>query len=213
MESHVPRKLDAEMPKATNALHRDQISAAQASVAKSVVGRNTRAEQRSGLHGSELVGNGSDAVRFSNHYFRISTIDSYSRCDGVLTLHHVSASARFAHPIFTAEKADTDALTDFPFGYSAAHSLNAADDFMPRNARQLQTWVYARDRGRIGVTDSAGFHFNPNLAGSRFRNWPFHYSKHAGCRDFHCFVRLFHFHLPFIGISSETFKQTALLDL
>jgi hypothetical protein len=34
MESHVPRKLDTKMPKATNALHSDQISTAQARVAK-----------------------------------------------------------------------------------------------------------------------------------------------------------------------------------
>jgi hypothetical protein len=212
MESHVPRKLDAEMPKAANALHSDQISAAQASVAKSVVGRNTRAEERGGLNGSELVRNGSNAVRFSNHHFRISTIDGDTRCDGVLTLHHVSASAWFAHPIFTAEKADTDALTDFPFGYSAAQSLNAANYFMPGNPWQLQPRVYARDGGRIGVTDSAGFHANSNLTGSRFRNWPFHYSKHAGCGDFHCFVRVFHFRVPFIGISSETFEQADILE-
>jgi hypothetical protein len=38
MESHVPGKLDIKMPKATNALHSDQISSAQAGVAKSVVG-------------------------------------------------------------------------------------------------------------------------------------------------------------------------------
>jgi hypothetical protein len=131
-------------------------------------------------------------VRFSNHHFRISTIYSYSRCDGVLTLHHVSASARFAHPVFAAEKADTDPLTDFPFGHSAAQGLNAANYFMPRNPWQLQSRVYARDRGRIGVTDSAGFHANANLTGSRLRNRPFDYAKRAGCRDFHCFVRAFH---------------------
>ena len=38
---------------------------------------------------------------------------------------------------------------------------------MPRNARQSQTRVNARDRGRIGVTDTAGFHANPNLTDSR----------------------------------------------
>jgi hypothetical protein len=212
MESHVPRKLDAEMPKAANALHSDQISAAQASVAKSVVGRNTRAEERGGLYGSELVRNGSDAVRFSNHHFRISTIYSYSRCDGVLTLHHVSASARFADTVFTAEKADTDALTDFPFGRPTAQGLNATNYFMPGNPWQFQSRVYARDRGRIGVTDSAGFHANSNLTGSRFRNWPFHYSEHAGRRDFYCFVRVFHFRVPLLGISSETLEQAVMLD-
>jgi hypothetical protein len=33
----MPRKLDAQMPKSDNALHRDQISAAQAGVAKSAL--------------------------------------------------------------------------------------------------------------------------------------------------------------------------------
>jgi hypothetical protein len=181
MESHVLRKLDAKMPKATNALHSDQVSAAQASVAKSVVGCDTGAEERGGLYGTELVRNGSDAVRFSNHHFRISTIRGYSRYGRVLTLHHVSASARFAHRVFTAEEADTDTLTDFPFGHSAAQCLNAANYFMPRNARQSQARVATRDRGCIGVTDSACFHENPNLTCSRFREWPFHYSKDARC--------------------------------
>jgi len=63
---------------------------------------------------------------------RADGIRGYSRYDGVLTLHHVSASARFAHPVFTAEEADTNPLTDFPFGHSAAQCLNAANYFMPR---------------------------------------------------------------------------------
>jgi hypothetical protein len=213
MEAHVPRKLNAEMPKATNALHSDQISAAQACVAKSVVGCNTSAEERGSLYGSELVRNGSDAVSFSNHHFRISTIHSYTRCDGVLTLHHVPASARFAHPIFATEKADSDALTDFPFGHSTAQGLNAANNFVARNPWQLQSRIYARDRGGIGVTDSPCFHANTNLTCSRFGDWPFHYSKRTGCGDFDCFVRVFHLYAPFIGISSETFKQAALSDL
>src|SRR6185369_8134440 len=71
-ESHVPRKLDTEMPKPANALHSHQISAAQAGIANGVISRDTRAEERGGLHGSELVRNGSDAARFSDHDFRIS---------------------------------------------------------------------------------------------------------------------------------------------
>jgi len=59
LESHVPRKLDTKMPKATNALHRDQISTAQAGVAKSVVGRDTCAQERGGFCGAELIRNAS----------------------------------------------------------------------------------------------------------------------------------------------------------
>src|SRR4029077_13299194 len=165
-ESHVPRKLNTEMPKATNALHSDQISVAQAGIAKSVVGRNARAEERGGFCGCELIGNGGDAACFSDHHFRISSIRGYSQYHGVLTIHHVSTSTRFAHPVFAADQADTNPLTDFPLGHSAAQGFNAANDFMPRNARQSQTRVGARDRGHIGVKDSACFHPNPNLARS-----------------------------------------------
>jgi hypothetical protein len=66
------------------------------------------------------IRNGSDAARFSDHHFRISSIHGYSGYHGVLTIHNVSASARFARPVFAAEEADADPLTDFPSGHSAA---------------------------------------------------------------------------------------------
>src|SRR5260370_32727475 len=45
---------------------------------------------------------------------------------------------------------------------TTAQGFNAANYFMPRNARQLQTRMGAGDHGRIGVTDSTCFHANPN---------------------------------------------------
>jgi hypothetical protein len=158
------------MPKATNALHGDQISTAQAGVAKSVVGGDTRAEERGGIYGTELVRNGSDAACFSDHHFRISSIHGHSQYHGILTIHNVSASARFAHPVFAGDQADTDPLTDFPPGHACTQRFNAANNFVPRNARQSQTRVNARDRGRIRVTDSTCFHPNPNLTCSRLGN-------------------------------------------
>jgi hypothetical protein len=202
MESHATRKLDTQMPKATNALHPDQISAAQAGVAKSVVGRDTRAEERGGFCGTELVRNGSDAARLSDHHFRISSIRGYSQYHRVLTIHDVAASARFAHPIFSGNEADTNPLTDFPSGHSATDGFNATNHFMSRNTRQSQTGVDSRHRGGIGVTDSTCFYPNPNLTRSRLRDWPFHYSKRAGCGDFHCFVCVSHLYAPLICILS-----------
>src|SRR5262245_14369191 len=175
-EPHLPRKLDTEMPEPTNALHSDQVSGPQAGVAKGVVGCNSRTKERGGLCGTEFVRNGSDPTRFSDHHFRISSIHGYSRNHGVLTIHSVSAPARFAKPILPSDQADTNSLTDFPPGYSRAQRLNATNHFMPRNARQSQARVGAGDRGRVGVTDSACFHSNPNLACSRLRDWPFYYS-------------------------------------
>src|SRR5580700_7227213 len=163
-ESQMPHKLDAKMPKSTNALHGDQISAAQAGVAKSVVSRDTRAEKRGGFGGLELIRNRTDAARLGDHHFRIPSIRGYSRYHRVLAIHDVSAAARFADAVFSGNQANTNPLTDFPFGHSAAQGFNAADDFMSRNARQSQAGISASDRGRIGVTDSTCFHPNPNLA-------------------------------------------------
>src|ERR1700730_11189580 len=108
------------MSEATDALHGDQISAAQASIAKSVVCGDARAEERGGICGTELVRNGSDAARFGDHDFRISTVDGDSTCYGVLTIYGVPAPAGFTHSVFAGDQADTDTLTDFPFGDATA---------------------------------------------------------------------------------------------
>jgi hypothetical protein len=172
----VPRKLDTKMSKAPNALHSDQISAAQAGVAKSVVGRDTRAQEGSGFRGLELIRNRNDAACFSDHYFRISSVRGYSRHHGVLTIHTVSAPAWFTHSVFAGNEADTNPLTDFPSGHSTTEGFNPANHFMPRNPRQSQTGVDSHDSGRVGVTDSACFNPNANLTCARLSDLPFHYS-------------------------------------
>jgi hypothetical protein len=185
MESHVPRKLNTKMPKTPNALYSHQISATQAGIAKRVVGRDPRAEERGSFRGLELIGNGRDGARFSYHHFRISSIHGYSRYHGVLTIDSISASARFANPVFAGDQADADSLTDFPPRHARTQCFNSTNHFMPRNARQSQPRVDARDRAHIGVTDSTRFNPNPNLTHSRLSDPPFHYSKHAGCGDLH----------------------------
>ena|GEM_PF-4914657 len=131
------------MPKATNALHSDQISAAQAGVAKSVVGRDIRAEERSGFYGCELIRYGSDAARFSDHHFRISSVRGYSQYHRVLTIHDVSASARFAYPIFSGNEADTNPLTDFPSGTLRCLRLQCGQPL------HVQEHAAESDRGRF----------------------------------------------------------------
>src|SRR3984893_11810504 len=195
-ESHVPRKLDAKMAKSTHALHSDQISAAQAGVANSVIGRDTRAEERSGFCGCEFIWNRSQGACFSDHHFRISSVRGHSRYHRVLTIHTIPASARFAHPVFSGNEADTNPLTDFPSGHPASKGFNAANHFMSGHARQSQTGVDSRHRGSIGVTDSTCFHPNADLTCSGLGDLPFHYSKHAGCGDFDCFVRTLHLCVP-----------------
>src|SRR5258708_8354118 len=168
-------------------------STARGGVAKSVVGGNTCAEQRGGIFGAELVRNGSNATSFSEHHLRVSSIDIHTQHHGVLTIHHVPASAWFACPVFAGNQADTDPLTDFPFGHSVAQRLNATNYFMSRNPWQVQTGVGAGYRGLIGMTDSTGFNADQNLSLAGLGNWPFNNPKVTGRRDFDCFVGFCHF--------------------
>ena len=171
------------MPKAPNALHSDQVSGPQAGVAKGVIGCNSRAKERGGFCGTELVRNGSDPACFGDHHFRISSIHVYPRRHRALTTHHVPASARFAHAVFAGDQADTNPLTDFPSRHAAAQSLNAANYFMPRNTWQSQTQVGTGDREHIGVRDSTCFHSNPHLTCSGLGDSTLHHSKLAGRGD------------------------------
>src|SRR5215831_17035144 len=106
----------------------------------------------------------------------------------MLTIHHVSAPTRFAFPVLPTDQTDTNALTDFPAQYSRAQRLDSTNHLMPGNARQGQARVRAGDRGRIGVTDAACFHPNPNLTRSGIRHGPFHNSKRARCGHLHGLV-------------------------
>jgi hypothetical protein len=193
----VARKLNAKMPKATNALHSHQISCAQACIAKSVVGRDTRAEERSGFRGPDFIRNGSQAARFSDHHFRISSIHSYSRYHGVLTVHNVSAPARFARPVFAAEETDTNALPDLPSRNVGTELLDTTYNLMSRHSRQFEPGEVSLNRCCIGMTDAASF--NPDLSlsfaglGCRSFNNP----KATRRCDFDCFVCFCHFgHSP-----------------
>jgi hypothetical protein len=117
MKAHVPRKLDAQMSKTADALHSDQISAAQASIAKSVEGRNASAEERGGFRSPEFIGNGGDASRFSDHQLRITSIHGDSWDHGILAIHNVSAPAWLAYSVFATEEAETYSLADLPLGH------------------------------------------------------------------------------------------------
>src|SRR6267378_5702932 len=58
--------------------------------AKSVVGCNPCAEERSGLCGLEVIRNGRDTTRFGDDHFRVPS-SGYSRYHTFLTIHDVSA--------------------------------------------------------------------------------------------------------------------------
>jgi len=164
-ESHASRKLNTEMPEPTNALHRDQIPAAQAGIPQRVEGRDARAQERRRLDRREVVRNSRESPRFGDHHLGIAAVRSDAGYHRVSAIHHVSTPARFADAVFPAEVTNSDPLTESPPRHAAAHSINAADDFVSWYPRQRQPRICAGDRGRIGVTDSACIHPNPHLTG------------------------------------------------
>jgi hypothetical protein len=126
-------------------------------------------QPKSGRFRTELVRNRSDAARFGNLHFRLPSIHGDSHCEGVVTIHHVSALARLAHPVFAAEEADTDRLTDFPSGHSAARGFNAANDFMPGKVKQC---LVLRNRVLSQLPGRSGFK-SRNLILPALLPWPF----------------------------------------
>src|SRR5439155_16426099 len=105
----------------------------------------------------------------------------------VPAVHEIAISAEFAIATKAAEKPDTHALTDRPSLDTGTKSVDPTHDFMPRNARPVDRKESVH-RGRIRVADPTCLHADSDLARSRLRDWPFHYSKLARCWDVHCFV-------------------------
>src|SRR5262249_29068645 len=114
VESHMPGKLDTEMPKAANALHGDQVSAAQAGISQGVIGRHSGTQERCSVNGTELIRNGSDGARLGEHHFCIPSVHADSQDHGVQAIHHVAATARHAYTVFAGDESDTHALAEFP---------------------------------------------------------------------------------------------------
>ena len=189
-------ELDAEMSEAADALDGDEIAAAEAGVAEGVVGGDAGAEERGGFGGAEVVGNGGDAASFGDHNFGVAAVDGDAGDYGIEAIDDVAATAGFAGTVFTAEEADAYALTHFPFRDAGAEGFDAADDFVARNARELQTRVGASYGGGVGVADAAGFDADANLAGAGFGDGALDYAKNVGCGDFYSFVGAFQFSAP-----------------
>jgi len=66
------------MPKAPNACTATRSPPRKPALRRALLGGDTRAEERGGFCGAELIWNGSDAAGLSDHHFRISTVDGDS---------------------------------------------------------------------------------------------------------------------------------------
>src|SRR5712671_6625302 len=180
------------MSEATDALDGDEISATEAGVAQGIVGGDAGAEERGGFGGAEVVGDGGDAASFGNHNFGVAAVDGDAWDYGVEAIDDVAAAAGLAGAVFTAEEADSYALTNFPFGDAGAEGFDAADYFVAGDAREFQAGIGAGDRGGVGVADAAGFYPDANLAGGGLGDGAFYYFEDIWRGDFYRFVGAFH---------------------
>jgi hypothetical protein len=80
-----------------------------------------------------------------------------------LTVNEISASARVAGKVMTAVPSDADPLARLPVGDIGANGVDAAGDFVPRNAGILNAGPIAFFHERVAVADAAGFDLNAHL--------------------------------------------------
>jgi hypothetical protein len=75
----------------------------------------------------------------------------------------------------SAEKADTDPLTQPPPLDAAPERVNSADRLMAWHTRIGEPWSPAFDRERIGVANTAGFYANANTPWRRLCHRQLHH--------------------------------------
>jgi hypothetical protein len=82
-----------------------------------------------------------------------------------------------------AQKADPDAVADFPFGDAVADGVDGADDFVPGHHRPAGIGTHALGGDKVGVADTAGLDAKPHMTGIWFEQLAFHQFELALTRD------------------------------
>jgi hypothetical protein len=102
----------------------------------------------------------------------------------VLAENEIAAPAGIASETMAAVPSDADALAGFPVRNVGADSVDAAGNFMSRNAWILDAGPMAFFYERVAVADAAGLDFNPDLAAARLGNISFNeFESTAGFAD------------------------------
>lgn len=112
------------MAETTNALDRDQIAGSRTAVPQSVVGCDSRTQQRCRFGIAQCVGYRCQRLDRSHHIFLISTVVVDTRNLHVLTVSKVSATAFPASVVVTSVSANPDTLPRLPDRNSGYHFVN-----------------------------------------------------------------------------------------
>jgi hypothetical protein len=98
-----------------------------------IEGRDSRAEQRAGIRGSEALRNRCERFHGSEHVFLIAAVAADSRNLQIHAIRKISAAARQAYAAVPAVSAHSDALCFFPTDHSGSHFVDDSGDFVSRN--------------------------------------------------------------------------------
>jgi len=137
LEPHVPRVLHAEVPEASDAKHRDEITRLCWRITKGAEGCQAGAEQwRSGDRG-EVVGHCDQSARFGDHYLRITAIVLDARVLLVLAIDEITVAAKRAVPAASTKESNADALPDRPTLHAGSECVYPTNGLVTGNAGPL----------------------------------------------------------------------------
>jgi hypothetical protein len=105
-----------------------------------------------------------------------------------LAVDEIAAAASIAGEIVATVPSHSYTLAGFPVGDVSTDGVDAAGNFVPRNARVLDAGPITFLDQRIAVADAAGFDFNADLVARGLGNISFdEFEVAAGFADLNCF--------------------------
>ena len=128
------------MAEAADALHGDEIAWHRAAVAQSIEGGDASAKQRSGVSRIKAVRNMGHGFDGSDHIFLIAAVVADSSDRAFLAIDEITCATGWACVVLAAMPADAGAVPFLPSGYTGAHLINHASDFMSWSSGELHSW-------------------------------------------------------------------------
>jgi hypothetical protein len=150
-----------------------QFAGARPRIAERIENRDTGTKQRRGFGGGEIVGDGGNRLGGRDHVFLVTAVMADAGNFFELAIDEIAAAAGIAGETMATVPSDSNALAGFPVGNVSADGVDAASNFVSRDAWILDAWPIAFLYQRIAVADAAGFDFNSDLAAAGLRNISF----------------------------------------
>src|SRR5205814_3147120 len=191
-ESHLPRVLNSQMTKPTDAMDRHEIAAPRAGIPKGIVDRYARAHERTDFLRRQIIGDQRHRFRPDDQIIVIAAVE-IDAGDFAIDAHgEIPAPALVANKAVTAVPAYSDSLAFRPLRDIASDRIDSTGNFMTRHTWILNSWPQAVLHQHIAVANATRFDFDANLPRSGLRDVALHqFPVSAGFAD----LRRLHFHV------------------